>query len=105
MANTSGHSKKVGRNAIMFLSYCLGNILAPQFFRAAEAPEYPTAYRAILSGITIGNACLIAYGIGVWFDNRATIKKYGERPSEGLSTEDQLLDITDKEKEGFLYIF
>ena len=39
MANTSGHTKKVTMNAILFFSYCLGNIIAPQvwhFFTLGE---------------------------------------------------------------------
>ena len=52
MANTSGHSKKVTRNAIMFLSYCVGNIIAPQFFISSEAPDYLTGYYAILVAIS-----------------------------------------------------
>ncbi|EXJ88131.1 hypothetical protein A1O1_05059 [Capronia coronata CBS 617.96] len=106
MANTSGHSKKVARNAIMFLSYCLGNIIAPQFFRASEAPEYPTAYRAILSGITIAMACLVVYGVGVHFENRKMVKRGDtQRFVEEASTDEILLDITDKEKKGFVYVY
>jgi Ca2+/H+ antiporter len=105
MANTSGHSKKVAVNGIMFLAYCVGNILAPQFFRASEAPQYTTAYRAILSGITIGNFCLIIYAVGIWYENRKTKKAFGDVSNDGLSTEDKLLDVTDKEKEGFVYVY
>ncbi len=101
MANTSGHSKKVARNAIMFLSYCVGNIVAPQFFRSSEAPEYHTAYRAILSGLCISTACLLIYAGGVYMEN----KKMAQTTPEDASTEDLLVDITDKKKKGFVYTF
>lgn len=104
MANTSGHTKKVTRNAVTFLSYCLGNIVGPQFFLTSEAPNYPTGYRAILSCISLSIVCIAVYGIGVWFTNRSTLKELdGHDPAE--NNEDALLDVTDLQKKHFLYIY
>ncbi|KAI4917328.1 hypothetical protein J4E90_003835 [Alternaria incomplexa] len=40
-ANTAGHTKKVTVNALVFIAYCISNIIAPQFFKADQAPLYP----------------------------------------------------------------
>lgn len=47
-ANYKGVTKKMTMTAMMFIAYCAGNIAGPQFFRAAEAPHYNTAFRAIM---------------------------------------------------------
>lgn len=39
-ANTAGHTKKVSMNAILLMSFCLGNILGPLTFRNADAPSF-----------------------------------------------------------------
>ncbi|KAH0135782.1 MFS general substrate transporter, partial [Aureobasidium melanogenum] len=36
-ANYAGHTKKVTMNAILLISFCLGNIIGPLTFRAADA--------------------------------------------------------------------
>ncbi|EEH09317.1 allantoate permease [Histoplasma capsulatum G186AR] len=46
--NYKGSTKKMTMTAILFVAYCAGNIAGPQFFISAEAPHYPTAFRAIL---------------------------------------------------------
>jgi hypothetical protein len=85
----------------MFVSYCIGNIIAPQFFISSEAPGYQTAFRAILSAITIGMVCVMIYGFGVYYENR---KRSTDDSTEGASNQ-ALLDVTDKEKKGFVYIY
>lgn len=47
-ANYKGVTKKMTMTAMLFIAYCAGNIAGPQFFRASEAPQYNTAFRAIL---------------------------------------------------------
>ncbi len=104
MANTSGHSKKVTRNSIMFLSYCVGNIAAPQFFITSEASVgYPTGYRAILGSMSISIICCAIYGTGVYFENRQKMKNgKSDKLGPGNFEDESLLDLTDREKKGFL---
>lgn len=52
-ANTAGHTKKVTTNAIIFISYCVSNIIAPQFFKAHQAPLYPLGMGAILGSYVL----------------------------------------------------
>ncbi len=105
MANTSGHTKKVTVNALMFLSYCLGNIIAPQFFIASEAPGYHTGYNAILSCIVIAIVALIVYAVGLRWENSRRDKSEGELAASDLSSAEALGDLTDREKRGFRYVY
>ena len=45
-SNVAGYTKKQVTGAILFIGYCVGNVLGPQTFRAKEAPLYPSAYIA-----------------------------------------------------------
>lgn len=103
MANTSGHTKKVTVNALMFLSYCLGNIIAPQFFITSEAPGYYTGYNAILGCIIIAIVSLMVYAIGLNLENKRRDRNEGELGD--MADEVVLEDCTDKEKRGFRYVY
>lgn len=104
MANTSGHTKKLTVNALMFLAYCLGNIIAPQFFISTEAPGYKTGYNAILACIVIAIVSLIAYAVGLNLENKRRDRIEGGQVGE-VSNEEALEDCTDREKRGFRYVY
>lgn len=38
---------------MMFMSYSLGQIIAPQFFIASEKPSYPTGFRAFYASVAL----------------------------------------------------
>jgi hypothetical protein len=40
-SNVAGFSKKSVVGASLFVAYCVGNIVGPQFFLASEEPKYP----------------------------------------------------------------
>lgn len=40
-SNVAGFSKKSVVSALLFVAYCVGNIVGPQFFLASEEPKYP----------------------------------------------------------------
>ena len=39
-SNVAGFTKKSVTSALLFIGYCVGNIVGPQFFYASEAPSY-----------------------------------------------------------------
>lgn len=47
-ANYAGHTKKVTMNALLLMSFCLGNILGPLTFTAESAPTYLPAKASIV---------------------------------------------------------
>jgi hypothetical protein len=40
-SNVAGFTKKSVTSAMLFVGYCIGNIVGPQFFHSYEAPSYP----------------------------------------------------------------
>jgi MFS family permease len=42
-SNVAGFTKKSTVSALMFIAYCVGNIVGPQFFLPAEKPSYPVS--------------------------------------------------------------
>lgn len=40
-SNVAGFSKKSVVSALLFVAYCVGNMVGPQFFLASEEPSYP----------------------------------------------------------------
>lgn len=42
-SNVAGFTKKSTVSALMFVAYCLGNIVGPQFFLPTEKPGYPVS--------------------------------------------------------------
>ncbi|KAH7016372.1 major facilitator superfamily domain-containing protein [Microdochium trichocladiopsis] len=103
MANVSGHTKKLTINATVLLAYCIANIIGPQVFIAAEAPNYTTGYNAILGFEIVAIASLAAYAIGCRIENSRRDKAEGSDVS--VSMKEQLGDLTDYEKTGFRYVY
>lgn len=48
-ANLGGYTKRMTGTAVVFMAYCVGNIVGPHAFLEAEAPVYPTGCRVILA--------------------------------------------------------
>ncbi|KDN68837.1 hypothetical protein CSUB01_12614 [Colletotrichum sublineola] len=102
-ANVSGRTKKLTVSAIVFLAYCIANIVGPQVFIATEAPHYTTGYNAILGFEAAAVACLAAYGIGCAVENKR--RGVAEGSNVSVSVAEQLGDLTDYEKKGFRYVY
>jgi predicted membrane-bound spermidine synthase len=43
-SNVAGFSKKSVVSGLLFVAYCVGNIVGPQLFLSSEAPSYPVCY-------------------------------------------------------------
>lgn len=53
-SNVAGFSKRSVVSAMVFIAYCVGNIVGPQFYDASEAPTYPVSamFRLFFSAAT-----------------------------------------------------
>ncbi|CAL3968246.1 unnamed protein product [Diplocarpon coronariae] len=111
-SNYKGVTKKMTVTAIIFLTYCAGNISGPQTFKTSEkAAGYPTAFRAIL--ICYGLVVLVSLGLRLYlsFVNKKRDREEGGAPAtENLTapdkrhlTADDYEDITDLNTPGFRY--
>ncbi|KIW12320.1 hypothetical protein PV08_09597 [Exophiala spinifera] len=103
MANCGGHTKKLTVMGVIFIAYCVANIIGSQVFLARSAPNYSTRYNAILGFEVAALLCLCIYGAGCWYENRHRDRTEGPLPP--VSDVDMLGDLTDKEKRGFRYIY
>lgn len=103
MANVAGHTKRVTVNALIFMAYCVANIIGPQVFLGREAPDYDTGYNSILGFELMAITCLAVYGFGCYTENKRRDRLQGA--DVGASLDEQLDDRTDKQKPSFRYVF
>lgn len=47
-SNVAGFSKKSVVSSLLFIAYCVGNVIGPQFFLASEEPSYPVSTSLLL---------------------------------------------------------
>ncbi|KAK7918051.1 hypothetical protein PG985_009925 [Apiospora marii] len=97
-ANYAGHTKKVTMNAILLMSFCLGNIIGPLTFRDADKPDYLPAKIAIL--VTSALACVLT---GVLMAYYRWENKRRDRLAANQKEGSEFLDMTDRENVNFRY--
>lgn len=103
-ANTAGHTKKVTVNALIFIAYCISNIIAPQFFKAHQAPLYPLGMAAILGSYVLAMIIIILYASYCYFQNRK--RDAADRTSgQTVHSDTDFRDLTDKQNIHFRYIW
>jgi hypothetical protein len=95
---SQGHTKKVTMNAILLMSFCLGNILGPLTFRNEDAPNYQPAKITILA---VEAVVLCATAVLVFYyrwENR-------RRDATGAShqADVEFSDMTDRENKELRY--
>ncbi|KAF2029663.1 allantoin permease [Setomelanomma holmii] len=97
-ANIAGHTKKVTMNAILLMSFCLGNIIGPLTFRQKDAPDFVPAK------ITIIVTCAVAAGLALLLRVYYTWENK-RRDTLGVEwvKDEEFLDLTDKENKHFRY--
>lgn len=106
MANTSGHTKKITVNAMVFVAYCVANIIAPQTFRTSQAPTYATGYNSIAGFEASAIVLMLLYHLGARWENSRRDRAYGKVEADNLTVEESLDDRTDWEKkEHFRYVY
>ncbi|KAL4865323.1 hypothetical protein BDV12DRAFT_200266 [Aspergillus spectabilis] len=102
-SNIAGNAKKTTVSAMLFVSYCISNIISPQVFLTAEEPKYPTGIKVCLSGLALAVVCAIILRIYLQCCNSRTLNtaRYESDSSDGAS---QNKDNTDWEIPGFVYL-
>ncbi|KAI1342517.1 major facilitator superfamily transporter [Xylariaceae sp. FL0016] len=102
-ANLGGYTKRMTGTAVVFMAYCIGNIIGPHAFLAKESPTYPTGCKVILA-CSVAQVC-VAFSIRLlltWRNKR--------RDAAGLPGEDEAVmeepsaDLTDFENPHFRYV-
>jgi len=87
-------------NAILLMSFCLGNIIGPETFQDSDAPQYIPAKMTIV--ITLAVAIVITLGLVAMyhFEN----KRRDRAGYQDMPEDYQFLDLTDKENRNFRYL-
>lgn len=97
-ANFAGHTKKVTMNAVLLISFCLGNIIGPLTFRDRDAPEYLPAKIAIIVADVFSIIVIIILRFYYVWEN-----KRRDRLAASHQENIEFLDLTDKENMEFRY--
>ncbi|KAE8155304.1 major facilitator superfamily domain-containing protein [Aspergillus avenaceus] len=111
-SNTAGFTKKSTTVSFIFVGYCVGNLIGPQFFKSSEAPHYYTAYTTILICFAITIAMTMVLRVYLEIENKRRDKQQGVHidPEESreidLHTDEALeqVDETDLQNRGFRYV-
>lgn len=89
-------------NAILLMSFCLGNIIGPLTFRSQDAPEYTPAKITIIVTCAVA-ACLalVLRTYYVWENKRRD--KLAEETHMGHEADIEFADVTDRRNKEFRY--
>ncbi|KAF2112864.1 allantoin permease [Lophiotrema nucula] len=98
-ANYAGHTKKVTMNAILLMSFCLGNIIGPLTFRKKDAPDFVPAKIAIIVTCAFAGCMTVALrAYYVWENKRRDAVVEADHAGDTA-----FLDLTDRENKKFRY--
>jgi ACS family allantoate permease-like MFS transporter len=103
-ANTAGHTKKVTTNALIFIAYCVSNIIAPQFFKSSQAPLYPLGMGAILASYVLSMLTMALYAGYCWWENKRRDAIDGQKDAR-VHHDTDFRDLTDKQNIHFRYVW
>ncbi|KAJ3544171.1 hypothetical protein NM208_g3199 [Fusarium decemcellulare] len=102
-SNFGGFTKKTTVSAMIFIAYCVSNIVGPNLFFPREAPGYKSGFLAIMICFAIAIVLCIMQRIYLVRVNKKRDLAGDELdvPSEALN----LMDKTDKEIPQFRYVY
>ncbi|XWW94937.1 hypothetical protein V2A60_002887 [Cordyceps javanica] len=104
-SNTGGFTKKTTMNSMIFIAYCIGNIIGPQLFFARESPKYTSGFLAMLICFAGGIVLCIALRFYLVWENRRRDKAAGTAVHFVDTEAINLADLTDKEIPEFRYVY
>lgn len=105
-ANYAGNTKKSTMNAIILMSFCIGNIIGPETFRDSDAPQYIPAKITIVAVLSFAIVCVIALDAMYMLENRRRDKEVQALGDQGIVMPQnfEFLDLTDGENRKFRYL-
>ncbi|KAF4121421.1 Major Facilitator Superfamily [Geosmithia morbida] len=96
-SNFAGYTKKATAGAMMYVAFCVGQVIAPQLFLAEEAPVYETAFRASFVCFALCIVFTIALRYYLIWENKKRDRMAAE-VTEAAVEQDEFLDLTDKQQ-------
>ncbi|KAI1849649.1 hypothetical protein JX266_004598 [Neoarthrinium moseri] len=104
VTNIAGHTKKVTVQAIIFIAYCLSNIVAPHFFKADQAPLYPLGTGAILGSYVLSIITIAMYAAYCYWEN-CRRDRVDSTAGERVHEDTDFKDLTDHQNVHFRYVW
>ncbi|KAL3420336.1 allantoate permease [Phlyctema vagabunda] len=106
-ANFAGHTKKVTINAILLMSFCVGNIIGPLTFQpdGKDPPEYIPAKIAIMATGVLAIMAMAALISVLWLENRKRDREEIAMGGYEHVPDSEFMDRTDKENQEFRYSY
>ncbi|VVT51624.1 uncharacterized protein SAPINGB_P003158 [Magnusiomyces paraingens] len=101
-SNFAGHTKRTVANTIMFLGYCIGNLIGPFFYLDSQKPKYPLGIGSMLTGTMVSAGTGIILGFYLRYCNTKRDKEQGGR-TDDLSN--AFKDMTDIQNKNFRYVY
>ncbi|SCU92719.1 LAFA_0F12420g1_1 [Lachancea sp. 'fantastica'] len=103
-SDASGHTKKLTVSAAFLVSYCVGNVIGPQTFRASDAPQYKPARVTMVACLAISTVDLFLLLLLNMRENKKRDQKFAEDPTWYVAPDNvEFLDLTDFENKNFRY--
>ncbi|KAI1779137.1 MFS general substrate transporter [Hypoxylon cercidicola] len=103
-SNFAGYTKKATASAMMYVAFCVGQVVAPQLFLPSEAPGYKTAFLAAFICFALCILFTIALRFYLIWENKKR-DSIALAEGEASSSGDEFLDLTDKQqKDVFRYV-
>ena len=105
-----GYTKRVTSTALVFLAYCIGNIIGPHAFLDNESPFYPTACKLCIACAACQIVCAVVLRcLLVWRNRRrgeiASSSGGGAAAAAAeMHTDEAMEDLTDFENLRFRYV-
>ncbi|KAI4591454.1 hypothetical protein KJ359_001026 [Pestalotiopsis sp. 9143b] len=104
VTNIAGHTKKVTVQAIVFIAYCISNIIAPHFFRDDQAPLYPLGTGAILGSYVLSIITIAMYALYCYWEN-CRRDRIDATAGERVHEDTDFKDLTDRQNIHFRYVW
>ncbi|KAK8866061.1 hypothetical protein IAR55_001212 [Kwoniella newhampshirensis] len=74
-ANTAGHTKKTTTTGMVYVALCTGNIVGPQLYKAADAPQYHRGLIANMICLVLLSSFVVIQGLYLTYLNRRNVKR------------------------------
>ncbi|KAI1503747.1 major facilitator superfamily transporter [Biscogniauxia marginata] len=101
-SNLGGYTKRMTGTAVVFMAYCIGNIIGPHAFLEEESPIYPTGCRVILACSVA--QMFIAFSLRLLLTWRNKRRDAAGTVAEDAVVEELSADLTDFENPHFRYV-
>ncbi|RHZ61378.1 hypothetical protein CDV55_101139 [Aspergillus turcosus] len=104
-ANTSGYTKRVMRNALTLMAFCVGNLIGPQLFPANDGPNYTPAKAVLMATFVAVVILSLALRQLMVSENAKRDREQADSGAGDSAADLAFLDLTDIENRQFRYVY